>query len=92
MWRFYFLIVPGSKYNTITVVLPDGSTIQYLHASQINVVDGQEVSPDTELGVTGSTGANAVHLHIQAKDQQGHNINPEDLIDKFNRQNNPGCE
>ena len=64
--------------------------IQYLHASQINVVDGQEVSPDTELGVTGRTGANAVHLHIQeAYTQQGHNINPEDLIDKFNRQNNP---
>jgi murein DD-endopeptidase MepM/ murein hydrolase activator NlpD len=85
-------IVQPSTTNTINVVLPDGSTVQYLHASQINVVEGQQISPDTELGITGSTGANAVHLHIQAKDPQGHPINPEDVINKFNKKNNPGCQ
>jgi murein DD-endopeptidase MepM/ murein hydrolase activator NlpD len=55
------------------------------------VVDGQEVTPDTELGVTGSTGANAVHLHVQAKNPDGNPINPEDLINKFNQQET-GCQ
>ena len=85
-------IIPGSKYNTINVVLPDGSTIQYLHASHINVVEGQQISPDTELGITGNTGVTDIHLHVQAKDSQGRTIDPQRVIDKFNKQNNPGCQ
>jgi murein DD-endopeptidase MepM/ murein hydrolase activator NlpD len=50
--------------------------MQYLHASRIDVQEGQSVNSDTVLGMTGNTGAVAIHLHIQAKDRQGHSIDP----------------
>lgn len=69
-------VVAGSAWNTINVTLPNGNVIQYLHASEIHVTNGQQVSPGTVLGKTGDTGANAIHLHVQAKDANGNYINP----------------
>jgi len=50
--------------------------MQYLHASRIDVQEGQRVDPDTVVGMTGNTGTIAIHLHVQAKDRQGHPIDP----------------
>ena len=50
--------------------------MQYLHASRIYVQEGQRVDSDTVLGMTGNAGAVAIHLHVQAKDRQGHSIDP----------------
>ena len=47
-----------------------------LHASRIDVQEGQRVDPDTVLGMTGKPGAVAIQLHVQAKDRQGHPIDP----------------
>lgn len=69
-------VVPNSDWNTINVTLPNGNVVQYLHASEISVTDGQQVTPGTILGKTGKTGANAIHLHVQAKDADGNYINP----------------
>jgi peptidase M23-like protein len=69
-------IIPNSPWNTIDVILDNGEIMQYLHASRIDVQEGQRVDPDTVLGMTGNTGAAAIHLHIQAKDRQGHPIDP----------------
>jgi hypothetical protein len=69
-------IVPNSPWNTIEVRLDNGDIIQYLHASRIDVQEGQRVDPDTVLGMTGKTGAAAIHLHVQAKDRQGHSFDP----------------
>lgn len=64
-------------WGTITVQLRDGSLIQYLHTTASHVKVGDVVSPDTKLGVTGRTGAGAIHLHIQAKDKYGNVISPD---------------
>ena len=61
----------GGDFNTITVKLIDGTIIQYLHSSAVYVREGDIVGPDTVLGITGKTGASAVHLHIQARDLKG---------------------
>src|SRR5438445_1878488 len=55
-------------YNTVGVVSCDSAyTLQFLHASRIDVHDGQVVTRGTQLGVTGETGAKGagVHLHVQ---------------------------
>lgn len=66
----------GGPMGTITVELKDGTRIQYLHTSQQNVRVGQDVAPETILGKTGATGANAIHLHVQARDRNGTFIDP----------------
>jgi hypothetical protein len=42
-------------YNTIKIRLADGSTLELLHASRIDVTVGQDVTPGTQLGLTGGT-------------------------------------
>ena len=69
-------VVAGSQWNTINVTLPNGNIVQYLHASEIDVTDHAPVGPNTVLGRTGDTGADAIHLHVQAKDSSGNYINP----------------
>lgn len=69
-------VIEGSQWNTIDVVLPNGNIVQYLHASEIDVKDGDSVGPNTVLGQTGDTGAGSIHLHVQAKDKNGNYINP----------------
>ena len=64
-------------WGTITVQLQDGSLLQYLHTSASHVKKDDLVTPDTLLGVTGQTGAGAIHLHIQAKDRNGNAISPD---------------
>jgi murein DD-endopeptidase MepM/ murein hydrolase activator NlpD len=76
-------VVENSRYNTITVTLANGNTIQFLHASRIDVVDGQRVEPNTVLGLTGNAGLGAngqIHLHVQARDANGNWINPHDVL------------
>lgn len=72
-------VVPNSRYNTINVRLRDGTVVQYLHASEVQVHTGDRVTPDTVLGLTGRTGVGAVHLHVQARDSQGRSINPDTI-------------
>ena len=51
---------PNSDTNTIDVVSCDGKyTLQFLHASRIDVHENQQVDPRTPLGVTGGAGAGA---------------------------------
>lgn len=64
-------------WGTITVQIADGTLIQYLHTLASHVKVGDVVTPDTPLGVTGRTGTGAIHLHIQAKDQNGNAISPD---------------
>ncbi len=58
-------------YNTITVKLQDGTQIQFLHSSKVYVKIGDKVTPDTVIGKSGNTGANSVHIHVQARDKDG---------------------
>ena len=74
----------SGNYNTIVIRLADGSTIELLHASRIDVSVGQDVTPGTQLGLTGGTGPGGssdfpIHLHVQAHDASGRLINPECL-------------
>ena len=80
-------VVPGSKWNTVSVTTSDGSQIQYLHASSISVKTGDKVGPDTVIGMTGNKSPTpvATHLHVQAKDPKGKAIDPQILIDKENK-------
>jgi len=80
-------VVPGSKWNTVTVTTSDGSRLQYLHASSIFVSTGDRVTPDTIIGMTGDTSPTrvAIHLHVQAKDSSGKAIDPQIVIDKDNK-------
>jgi murein DD-endopeptidase MepM/ murein hydrolase activator NlpD len=71
-------------YNTIKIRLADGSTLELLHASRIDVVVGQDVTPGTQLGLTGGKGPRGlnqftIHLHVQAHDASGGLINPDCL-------------
>jgi murein DD-endopeptidase MepM/ murein hydrolase activator NlpD len=67
-------VVEGSPWNTINVKLPNGNIIQYLHASRIDVRDGDTVTSSTVLGLTGRTGADQIHLHVQARNARGNII------------------
>lgn len=67
----------GGPWGTIAVQIADGSVIQYLHTTASHVKVGDIVAPDTPLGVTGRTGAGVIHLHIQAKDKNGHPMSPD---------------
>ncbi len=71
----------GGTWNTISVTLSNGNVIQYLHASAVKVKVGDDVTPDTVLGVTGDSGSpGRVHLHVQAKDKNGKYIDPDCAI------------
>lgn len=70
------VLYPRSTTNTIGLVLDNGNTVQFLHSSQILVKAGQRVSADDTLGVTGRIGADAIHLHVQARDKYGNIMDP----------------
>lgn len=67
----------GGEWNTIGIKLADGTELQYLHASKVYVEKGQLVTPDTVIGRSGSKGANAVHIHVQARDRAGRITDPD---------------
>jgi hypothetical protein len=73
------------KWGTITVRLEDGRIVQYLHTSSAFVKVGDTVTPDTIIGVSGSTGATAVHIHIQAKNKDGKPIHPDEAFRRGQR-------
>jgi hypothetical protein len=68
-------------WGTITVQVQDGSILQFLHTSKSYVKVNDAVTPDTLLGKTGSKGAGAIHLHIQARDKFGNFIAPDLVFD-----------
>lgn len=67
----------GGPWGTITVQIHDGTLVQYLHATVSHVKKGDVVGPDTPLGVTGRTGADEIHLHVQARDRFGNLVSPD---------------
>ncbi|MFA4954618.1 MAG: hypothetical protein WC641_04865 [Patescibacteria group bacterium] len=77
--------VPGSAVKTINVKDDrTKNTIQLLHATTIsaqfeNCTETKPcgVSPWTRLGTTGKTGSNAIHLHVQVKDEHNNFIDPD---------------
>ena len=73
--------IEGSDYHTINVRLSNGVILQFLHASTTFMPYGEKnrtpVTPDTVLGLTGSTGADAIHLHVQARDPAGRYLDPD---------------
>jgi len=72
-------VIPGSEWNTIAVVQPDGYVVQFLHASKIySELDGQTISPGTPLGMTGNVAPDDVpiHLHVQVRTPTGKIVDP----------------
>lgn len=84
--------VPGSEYNTINVKVDQGNgnyyVVQYLHSSEpskqlANCSEAKpcSVSPWTRLGMTGGKNPGnkpmAIHLHVQAVDQNGRFVDPD---------------
>ena len=60
----------------------DGYWTYYGHLANIQVSMGQQVTPDTVVGISGATGlATGVHLHFEVwKGKQWARINPRDII------------
>lgn len=62
--------------NHVIIQHVNGRSSLYAHMSKINVVQGQEVTRDTILGVMGRTGwATGIHLHLEIY-QDGKSLNP----------------
>ncbi|MGC1133583.1 MAG: peptidoglycan DD-metalloendopeptidase family protein [Nitrososphaeraceae archaeon] len=74
-------LIPGSPLHTIGIRLDNGFLVQFLHASRIDVRDGEQVNPNTVLGMTGNAGlpGGIIHLHVQVRNPQGNTINPANL-------------
>lgn len=78
----------GGSENSIAVRLPNGNTMEYLHASEVSselkaLMENNRpviIHPDTVLGLTGgvtSGGVLPTHLHVQAFDSRKNPINPD---------------
>lgn len=67
----------GGTYNTIRIKLQDGSVLEYLHSSKVYVKKGEQVTPETVIAKSGSVGAGAIHIHIQAKDKDDNVMHPD---------------
>lgn len=53
----------------------------YGHLSKVEVKEGQEVTPNTEIGLVGSTGhSTGPHLHLEIR-ENGHTVNPKTILD-----------
>jgi len=81
----------GSDYNVVGVVSCDGNyTVQFLHASRVDVKNGQPVSRGQQLGVTGGFAPDehgngkqdqvGVHLHVQMRKNDKHG-EPDSYVD-----------
>jgi murein DD-endopeptidase MepM/ murein hydrolase activator NlpD len=58
----------GAYGNGIVIAHGDGLATLYGHLSQIEVIEGQEVTPETEIGRVGSTGlSTGPHLHFEVR-------------------------
>ena len=71
-----------NNIGRITVEVDDrGNRVEYLHTSKTFVKVGDEVKPDTMLGVTGDVGAKGrLHLHVQARNKDNKAINPDEVV------------
>jgi hypothetical protein len=77
--------VSGSSTRTINVKdSRTGYVFQFMHATTIsapieNCTENApcSVRPWTRLGTTGNAGADAIHLHVQVKDENGRYIDPD---------------
>lgn len=71
--------VVGGPWNTVDLILPNGNRLQFMHASDILVRNGQRVRPDDYIGYTGDAGPGVrgkIHLHVGARDRFGNQIDP----------------
>jgi murein DD-endopeptidase MepM/ murein hydrolase activator NlpD len=56
-----------------------GNKVSFLHYSELaeGIEVGKQVKEGQLLGKTGDKGANSAHLHVQAKDKDGNEVDPE---------------
>jgi Peptidase family M23 len=73
-------LYPNSPWNTIGLRLDPGDWLQFLHASEISVQEGERVEAGTILGKTGATGTTVIHLHVQAKNARGDVDHPDAVV------------
>lgn len=72
---------PKDKTGKVVVQVDDrGNTVEFFHLTAPSVVPGQRLTPDTVVGVTGSKAANAVHLHVQAKNKRGQVLDAREVV------------
>jgi murein DD-endopeptidase MepM/ murein hydrolase activator NlpD len=58
----------GAYGNNIVIKMKDGKYTQYGHLSSIGVSVGQKVTPDQQIGLSGSTGnTTGPHVHFEAR-------------------------
>ena len=58
-----------------------GYRCHYMHLSQRNVSEGDEVDYDSIIGNVGSTGySTGPHLHLQITDKEGECLNPRFMV------------
>ncbi len=63
---------PNDPLGRVVIKVDErGNTFELLHLSKMYLAPGTAVTPYMPLGVTGSKGANAIHLHFQAKNKSG---------------------
>jgi hypothetical protein len=71
----------GNSLGRIAVEVDERrNRVEYLHTSRTYVKVGDEVTPETVLGVTGKTGADAIHLHVQARNGKMEAVNPDEVV------------
>lgn len=60
---------PNAPDGKVVVRIDDrGNTVEFFHLSKSYVKEGDTITPDTVLGMTGGKGAGGrIHLHVQAK-------------------------
>ncbi len=65
--------------NYIMVKYANGDVIRFLHINSVakGLVQGSKVKEGQILGLTGKTGTKFAHLHIDAVDSKGNQIDPE---------------
>lgn len=68
--------------NTIEISHNNGYSTQYAHLASINVVQGQEVTQGSKIGIMGTTGrSTGVHLDFEVY-KSGNLLNPIDILPK----------
>lgn len=71
----------GGYGHHVILEHPDGCTTLYGHFSQIICKEGQAVRKGERIGISGSTGiSTGPHLHWEARNKDGHLINPLSLL------------
>lgn len=68
--------------NFVRIRHPDGTMTSYMHMQHPpKLAEGDRVTPSTVIGTVGMTGrASGNHLHLEVKDAQGRQIDPEEYL------------